>query len=179
MPRYVPIAALALAGCLATGQSAARDLLVDAYLGAGVMPWAYDGAGENEEALGGRLIGGVMFTDYLGVEAHFGWLGEADSASGRSVELDSVDSVLVRLNRPLTPAVDAYALVGYTSVRMVIQPGAASDNDEAPSASGVSVGLGAQIRVAPDLSLGLDAMSYASEPDFDFQALAATLRWHF
>ncbi len=179
MQRGIFVSSLALAGLLATAPVAARSVIHDAYLGAGVMPWSYEGAGEREEALGGRLMGGVMFTEYLGVEAHFGWLGEADTDSQRTVELDSVDSVLVRLNRPVSERLDLYALAGYSSVRMVIRPRFASDNDESPNASSVSLGLGAQYRVQDDLSVGLDAISYASDPGFDFLALGATLRWHF
>ena len=151
----------------------------EAYIGAGLMPWQYEGAGEDVEAIGGRLVGGVMFTDHLGVEAHFAWMGEEDTASRRTVELDSVDSVFVRINRRFGEGFDLYALAGYSSVQMVIRPRFASDNDESPSASGVSIGLGAEWAIAPQWSVALDAIDYASEPGFDFEALGATLRWHF
>ncbi len=151
----------------------------EAYIGGGVMPWEYEGAGEDVDAIGGRLIGGVMFTEHLGVEAHFAWMGEDNTRSQRTVELDSVDSVFVRINRRFGDGFDLYALAGYSSVQMVIRPRFASDNDESPSASGVSIGLGAQWRLEEQWSVALDVVDYASEPGFDFQALGATLRWHF
>lgn len=151
----------------------------DAYIGAGILPWQYEGAGEDVDAIGGRLVGGVMFTDHLGVEAHFAWMGEENTASRRTVELDSVDSVFVRINRALNEDFSLYALAGYSSVQMVIRPRFASDNDESPSASGVSIGLGGQWQLDQQWSLALDAVDYASEPGFDFEALGATLRWHF
>ncbi len=151
----------------------------DAYVGAGILPWQYEGAGEDVDAIGGRLVGGVMFTDHLGVEAHFAWMGEENTASRRTVELDSVDSVFVRINRSFGEDFDLYALAGYSSVQMVIRPRFASDNDESPSASGVSIGLGAQWQLNRQWSFALDAVDYASEPGFDFEALGAALRWHF
>ena len=171
--------ALLLAGTMVMAGAAEANLVKEAYLGAGVMPWSYEGSGEDTDAIGGRLVGGVMFNDYLGVEAHFGWMGEDDSGTDRTVELDSVDSVLLRLNRPLNEAFDVYALAGFSSVRMVLRPFTIAGTDEAPSGSGVSFGAGSQFHFAEDFSVAVDAVSYLSEPDFDFMAIGASLRWHF
>ena len=175
MPAIMLAGALAVAGTPATG----ANFIQEAYLGAGIMPWAYEGSGEDIDAVGGRLVGGVMFSDYLGIEAHFGWMGEKDSGTDRRVELDSVDSVLLRLNRPLNDTFDVYALAGFSSVRMVLRPFTIAGTDEAPSDSGVSFGAGTQYRFAEDFSVAVDAISYLSEPDFDFMAVSASLRWHF
>ena len=181
MKNRATMPAVLLAGTLAMAGTGAADarFIQEAYLGAGVMPWSYEGSGEDTDAIGGRLVGGVMFSDYLGVEAHFAWMGEDDSGTDRTVELDSVDSVLVRLNRPLNDTFDVYALAGFSSVRMVLRPFTIAGTDEAPSDSGVSFGAGSQFRFAEDFSVAVDAVSYLSEPDFDFMALSASLRWHF
>ena len=179
MPAIVLAGTLALAGPGSAGAVGAANLIDEAYVGAGIMPWSYQGSGEDVDVIGGRLVGGVMFNDYLGVEAHFGWLGEDDSGNDRRVELDSVDSVLLRLNRPLNAAVDVYALAGFSSVRMVLRPFTIAGTDEAPSASGVSFGAGGEFRLNAHFSVAVDAVSYLSEPDFDFTALGASLRYHF
>ncbi len=171
-------AVLVVSGLLGATTAEAR-LVEDAYIGAGVMPWTYEGSGEDIDAIGGRLTAGVMLNEHLGLEAHFGWMGEEDSGTDRTVELDSVDSVFVRFNRSFSEGVDVYALAGFSSVRMVLRPFTIAGTDEAPSASGPGFGLGAQFKLDDQLSLGIDAINYLSEPDFDFVGLGASLRWHF
>ncbi|MEX0383829.1 porin family protein [Spiribacter pallidus] len=171
--------ALVLATALGVSAVSEAQLIEDAYIGGGLMPWQYEGAGESEGALGGRLMAGVMLNDHLGFEAHFGWMGEEDSGNDRTVELDSVDSALVRLNRPVNPRADLYALLGFASVRMVLRPLTIAGTDEAPSASGVAFGAGAAYRIADDWSVSVDLMRYLSEPDFDFEAVTGSVRWHF
>lgn len=43
----------------------------------------------------------------------------------------------------------------------------------------MSFGAGSQFRFAEDFSVAVDAVSYLSEPDYDFMAVSASLRWHF
>lgn len=155
----------------------AASILEEWYAGIGVMQWEYE---ERElpraEATGGRLTGGVLFTPYLGLEAHFAMGGET-TVDQVDVELDNVDSLLARLNAPVASWMHLYGLVGFSQTQVVVNGEGVDPSTE--NASGLSVGAGVEFRMPGGVSLAVDGIRYQDEPGFLHQAATATLKWRF
>lgn len=157
--------------------SASADVLEETYVGVAPMGWEFE---EREldpaRDVGGRITGGAMFTPYLGVEAHFGMGGKTEVDS-IEVELDSMDSVLLRLNAPLHWSFQTYILTGFSTATMVVTPETVDGSSE--TASGFSLGVGAELRTPRRFALSIDAVRYLDEPGFMFQAATISLKWRF
>ncbi|WP_422822691.1 outer membrane protein [Vreelandella maris] len=70
--------------------------------------------------------------------------------------------------RYLAPEVRLYGLAGFTEVEL-------DSNRE----SGFSYGGGAEMDVAPNLSVGADYMRYLDKSDYTFDAASVGLRYRF
>jgi len=157
--------------------SQASSILEEWYVGLGAMHWGYEERDlPRETTWGGRLMGGVMFTRHVGLEAHFG-MGGKYTVDRIDVELDSVDSLLLRLNAPITSWFQPYVLTGFSQTQIVINPEDVDATTE--NASGLSIGAGFEVRVRGGFALSVDGIRYQDEPGFTFQAATATLKWRF
>ena len=174
--RYLPISAL-LAAFLVAPTAQAQSILEEWYIGAGATRWSYDEPDiPRHEAWGGRLMGGVMFTRFLGLEAHLGKGGE-QQVDQFTVELDQLDSLLVRLNAPLLQSLHIYALGGFSQTQVVVR----SDDTDATveTGSGLSLGAGVELRPTDGFAIAIDAIRYNDEPGFEYQAATASVKWRF
>ncbi|BAU58256.1 hypothetical protein HH1059_15490 [Halorhodospira halochloris] len=157
------------------------QIVHEVYIGVGAMPWNYEGERDETSATGGRLIAGTLLTDRFGIEAHFGMYGEDKVSLPAKVriELDSLDGVFLRLNQPLFEYFNVYTLAGFSSVQMIVSPEEAGAEEDAPTASGFSLGAGAEINLGDHYAVGIDYVRYLDEPDFMFQAVTSSLKWRF
>ncbi len=173
--RYAVIAG-ALA-CSAAPAAEASSILDEWYVGIGPMHWGYEERDlPRATAWGGRLTGGVLFTRYLGLEAHFA-MGGQTTVNQVNVELDSVDSLLARLNAPVASWMHFYGLVGFSQTQVVVDAEGVDASTE--NASGLSLGAGIEFRMPGGFALAVDGIRYQDEPGFTYQAATATLKWRF
>lgn len=172
------VVALWLAASPAEG-SVYEDLLFETYVAFGALAWSYEEPDlEEAKGWGGRITGGVLFTDNLGIEAHFAQGGDETVDFGRTrVEFEGLDSVMLRLNAPFY-FVHTYALAGFSVADMAIIPEDMSLADS-PSASGFSYGLGLELRTPESYALTADYIRYLSDSGFHFEASSVSLKWRF
>ncbi|AJY51768.1 MULTISPECIES: porin family protein [Halomonadaceae] len=134
------------------------------YVGGDAMFWNLDPErGSSRDAVGLRLRGGAQFNDYFALEGHLGTGGSDGGA-----DLDHLAGAYAKGIFPVAPEVRFYGLAGFTEVEV-------SDNRE----SGFSYGGGAEMDIAPNLSVGADYMRYLDKSDFTFDAASVGLRYRF
>ncbi|MDX1588867.1 MAG: outer membrane beta-barrel protein [Oleiphilaceae bacterium] len=179
LPLILSLSALPLLASAETDAKSKFRFIHEAYIGIGPMGWYYDDDSlPSSTATGGRLSAGVLITDRIGVELHLGMIGENRLTEERvTVELDTVDSVLLRLNGPAFPGLNFHALAGFSTAQIIITPEEVEGSAE--SASGLSFGLGMEFRPGDRYAVTVDYVRYLSEPDFVFQAVTGTFKWRY
>ncbi|MGM0449506.1 MAG: outer membrane beta-barrel protein [Pseudomonadota bacterium] len=149
------------------------------YVGIGPSYWYYT---EDEldaaNAVGGRLMAGALITERIGVEGHFMMSGSDRLEEDRvDVDLESLDSLLLRLNGPVFSSLHFHALAGFSTAEVIVDPDEVDVTSE--SASGFSIGAGFEVRPVEGYALTVDYVRYLSEPNFTFQATTASFKWRF
>ena len=130
------------------------------YVGGDAMFWSFDpDSGSSSDDVGLRLRGGAQFNDFFALEGHLGAGGS---------ELDYLAGAYGKGIIPIAPEVRLYGLAGFTEVEL--------DSDRE---SGFSYGAGAEVDVAPNLSVGADYMRYLDKSDYTFDAASVGLRYRF
>jgi opacity protein-like surface antigen len=164
------VSALLVAGAFtATAQAQQGPMEMTPYLGADAMYWEIDPDNGNDiDSVGLRLNGGVQFNDYFALEAHAGTGG-----SDNGVDLDYLVGAYAKGILPISPEFRIFGLLGGTEVELSAS-GLGSDSE-----SDFSYGAGAELDLAPNLSVGADYMRYLDESDFDFDAATLGLRYRF
>ncbi len=134
------------------------------YVGGDAMFWSLDPErGSSRDDVGLRLRGGAQFNDYFALEGHLGTGGSDGGA-----DLDHLAGAYAKGIFPVAPEVRLYGLAGFTEVEV-------SDSRE----SGFSYGGGAEMDVAPNVSVGADYMRYLDKSDYTFDAASVGLRYRF
>lgn len=134
------------------------------YVGGDAMFWSLDpDRGSSRDDVGLRVRGGAQFNDYFALEGHLGTGGSDDGA-----ELDYLAGAYAKGIIPVAPEVRLYGLAGFSEVEI-------SDDRE----SGFSYGAGAEMDVAPNLSVGADYMRYLDKSAYTFDAASVGLRYRF
>lgn len=130
------------------------------YVGGDAMFWSFDpDSGSSSDDVGLRLRGGAQFNDFFALEGHLGAGGS---------DLDYLAGAYGKGIIPVAPEVRLYGLAGFTEVEL--------DSDRE---SGFSYGAGAEVDVAPNLSVGADYMRYLDKSDYTFDAASVGLRYRF
>lgn len=130
------------------------------YVGGDAMFWSLDpDSGSSSDDVGVRLRGGAQFNDFFALEGHLGTGGS---------DLDYLAGAYGKGIIPVAPEVRLYGLAGFTEVEF-------DSNRE----SGFSYGAGAEMDVAPNLSVGADYMRYLDKSDYTFDAASVGLRYRF
>lgn len=183
----------ALTAGLAASTAAADDRIIEeAYFGIGALGWEYNTRDTRAaSAFGGRLTAGAMFTEYIGIEAHFA-LGGSSVVDTRDtypeatveeidVELNNLDSVLLRVNAPLRNWVHVYALAGFSQVEVVRveDPDSFEGETEDLSEAGFSAGVGLEYRTRERYALTLDYVRYLHPSDFEFHGVSTSIKFRF
>lgn len=158
-------ALLVSAGTFATSVQAQQSFnYPQGYVGGDAMFWNLDpDQGSSRDSIGLRLRGGAQFNDYFGVEGHLGTGGSDGGA-----KLDYLAGAYAKGIFPVAPEVRLYGLAGFTEVEL--------DSDRE---SGFSYGGGAELDIAPQLSVGADYMRYLDKSDYTFDAASVGLRYRF
>jgi len=153
------------AGAFATSAQAQQSFTYpQGYVGGDAMFWNLDPErGSSRDDVGLRLRGGAQFNDYFALEGHLGTGGSDGGA-----DLDHLAGAYAKGIFPVAPEVRLYGLAGFTEVEV-------SDNRE----DGFSYGGGAEMDVAPNLSVGADYMRYLDKSDYTFDAASVGLRYRF
>ncbi|MGO3243284.1 MAG: porin family protein [Halomonas sp.] len=153
------------AGAFATTAQAQQSFgSPQAYLGGDAMFWSLDpDRGPSRDDVGLRLRGGAQFNDYFALEGHLGTGGSDGGA-----DLDHLAGAYAKGIFPVAPEVRLYGLAGFTEVEV-------SNNRE----SDFSYGGGAEMDVAPNLSVNADYMRYLDKSDYTFDAASVGLRYRF
>lgn len=134
------------------------------YVGGDAMFWSLDpDRGSSRDDVGLRVRGGAQFNDYFALEGHLGTGGSDGGA-----ELDYLAGAYAKGIIPVAPEVRLYGLAGFSEVEI-------SDDRE----SGFSYGAGAEMDVAPNLSVGADYMRYLDKSAYTFDAASVGLRYRF
>ncbi|WP_422102514.1 porin family protein [Vreelandella sp.] len=134
------------------------------YVGGDAMFWSLNpDRGSSRDDVGLRLRGGAQFNDYFAVEGHLGTGG-----SDRGADLDHLAGAYAKGIIPIAPEVRLYGLAGFTEVEI--------SNDRE---SGFSYGAGAEVDIAPNVSVGADYMRYLDKTAYDFDAASIGLRYRF
>ena len=134
------------------------------YVGGDAMFWSLNpDRGSSRDDVGLRLRGGAQFNDYFAVEGHLG-IGGSD----RGADLDHLAGAYAKGIIPIAPEVRLYGLAGFTEVEI--------SNDRE---SGFSYGAGAEVDIAPNVSVGADYMRYLDKTAYDFDAASIGLRYRF
>ncbi|SER93564.1 outer membrane autotransporter barrel domain-containing protein/outer membrane insertion C-terminal signal [Vreelandella subterranea] len=134
------------------------------YVGGDAMFWSLDpDGGSSRDDVGLRLRGGAQFNDYFALEGHLGTGGSDGGA-----ELDHLAGAYAKGIIPVAPEVRLYGLAGFTEVDF--------DSDRE---SDFSYGAGAEMDVAPNVSLGADYMRYLDKSSYTFDAASVGLRYRF
>ncbi|MGM0832876.1 porin family protein [Halomonas qinghailakensis] len=134
------------------------------YVGGDAMFWSLNPErGSSRDDVGLRLRGGAQFNDYFALEAH---LGSGGSDGG--AELDHVAGAYAKGIVPIAPEVRLYGLAGFTEVDI--------NNDRE---TGFSYGAGAEMDIAPNVSVGADYMRYLDKSAYDFDAASVGLKYRF
>lgn len=154
--------------------------LEEVYVSPGALAWTYETEdGAQRSATGGRLAIGALLNAYYGVEGHLGMYGEDDSDDQHSYRLDSLDSVLLRLNGPLTGWFHVYLLAGFSDAQMIHLPESFDAEEDAPSAQGPTLGIGAELRLGERWALRGDVIRYVNEPDFILDGTTGSITARF
>lgn len=157
-------AALLLAGATAHAQSSPMNYQPSPYLGGDALFWEQDNDnGDDADAIGLRVRGGVAFNDYLALEGHLGTGG-----SDGDVELDYLAGAYAKGILPVAPEFRLYGLAGFTEV-----------DADVDTESGFSYGAGAEYDVAPNLAVGADYMRYLDESNSTFDAASVGVTFRF
>lgn len=153
------------AGAFATSAQAQQSFTYpQGYVGGDAMFWSLDPErGSSSDDVGLRLRGGAQFNDYFALEGHLGTGGSDGGA-----DLDYLAGAYAKGIFPVAPEVRFYGLAGFTEVEV-------SDNRE----SGFSYGGGAEMDIAPNLSVGADYMRYLDKSDYTFDAASVGLSYRF
>ncbi|OJA07029.1 porin family protein [Halomonas sp. QHL1] len=153
------------AGAFATSAQAQQSFTYpQGYVGGDAMFWSLDPErGSSNDDVGLRLRGGAQFNDYFALEGHLGTGGSDGGA-----DLDYLAGAYAKGIFPVAPEVRFYGLAGFTEVEV-------SDNRE----SGFSYGGGAEMDIAPNLSVGADYMRYLDKSDYTFDAASVGLSYRF
>lgn len=134
------------------------------YVGGDAMFWSLDPDGaSSRDDVGLRLRGGAQLNDYFALEGHLGTGG-----SDGNVELDYLVGAYAKGIIPVAPDVRLYGLAGFTEVDFDVE-----------RESGFSYGAGAEIDIAPNLSVGADYMRYLDKSNYSFDAASVGLRYRF
>ena len=134
------------------------------YVGGDAMFWSLNpDRGSTRDAVGLRLRGGAQFNDYFAVEGHLGTGGSDGEA-----ELDYIAGAYAKGIVPVAPDIRLYGLAGFTEVDIN------SDRE-----SGFSYGAGAEMDIAPNVSVGADYMRYLDKSAYDFDAASIGLSYRF
>lgn len=135
------------------------------------------------ESAGVRAVGGYMFSDIFGIEAHVASGGTDDTTLGAEdaeAELNKMFGAFAKLNLPLNVmgvGLDVFGLAGYGYGRLDIL---AQTTKTTISENSFAWGAGADVALIPDrLYLTADYIDYISRTGIDGSAASLGLRLAF
>lgn len=142
------------------------------YVGFDVASWTLDidatadKAGVSADGVGGRILVGRRFSDFLSAEAHAMTGGEDDNA-----RLERNLGVFVKAALPMG-RLQMKGLVGFSALQFTLP-----DYDN--SYSGLSWGVGAEVTVWRDIYLNADYIRFYSSSDTDIDSVnfGLGMRW--
>lgn len=160
--RIAMIAAAAALGLTSIAASAQEDTQ-GYYVGAHYFAWEVDNTeGLEAEAGTARLLAGLMYNEYVGVELHAAAGGTDDLGDGVEAELDQLVGIFARINIPMYDGwANLFGLVGYGrgEVDVTTEAGTTSVSE-----SGFSLGLGLEVAIIPNrLYVAADHVRYVNE----------------
>lgn len=122
----------------------------------------------------GRL--GTEFTENFSAEVRVGTGLDDDRVYGIDVELNHFYGAYVRGTIPIADMFYPYAVVGYTRAELEFKDFWQSAKD---SGGDVSFGVGADIRLTPEVDLNLEYMNYYDKHDVTVDGFAVGFTYRF
>ena len=145
-----------------------------AYVGGGLMEATIDFDGYSGEANPTALFArvGYQMNDFLAVEGRLGTGFDDDHFHGANVEVEDMIGAYAKVGIPTTVGLYPYAMLGVTS-------GEISVNGHSDDDSDVSYGIGVDYWVAPQVSIGLEYMSYVDIDGADLSGITLGANYRF